>query len=90
MIELKRGEIAQVVLNQLYKLTPDADDLRHHHAGDRRQPAAGADAQGAARHFLDHRKTVVIRRTRFDLRKAEERAHILRGPPQGASTTSTR
>ena len=31
------------------------------------------------RHFLDHRKTVVIRRTRFDLRKAEERAHILEG-----------
>ena len=30
-------------------------------------------------HFLDHRKTVVIRRTRFDLRKAEERAHILEG-----------
>ncbi len=30
-------------------------------------------------HFLDHRKTVVIRRTRFDLRKAEERAHLLEG-----------
>ena len=30
-------------------------------------------------HFLDHRKTVVVRRTRFDLRKAEERAHILEG-----------
>jgi DNA gyrase subunit A len=31
------------------------------------------------RHFLEHRKTVVVRRTRFDLRKAEERAHILEG-----------
>ncbi|HEY6050164.1 MAG TPA: DNA gyrase C-terminal beta-propeller domain-containing protein, partial [Thermoanaerobaculia bacterium] len=31
------------------------------------------------RHFIDHRKTVVIRRTQFDLRKAEERAHLLRG-----------
>ena len=30
-------------------------------------------------HFLDHRKTVVIRRTRYDLRKAEERAHVLEG-----------
>jgi DNA gyrase subunit A len=30
-------------------------------------------------HFIDHRKTVVVRRTRFDLRKAEERAHILEG-----------
>ena len=31
------------------------------------------------RHFVDHRKTVVIRRTQFDLKKAEERAHLLRG-----------
>src|SRR5436853_3735739 len=30
-------------------------------------------------HFLNHRKTVIIRRTRYDLRKAEERAHILEG-----------
>jgi DNA gyrase subunit A len=30
-------------------------------------------------HFLDHRKTVVVRRTRYDLRKAEERAHLLEG-----------
>jgi DNA gyrase subunit A len=58
---------------------PDADHLRHHPAGDRRQPAAGAEPQGDAAHFLDHRKTVVVRRTRYDLRKAEERAHILEG-----------
>src|SRR5205085_8475955 len=31
------------------------------------------------RHFIDHRKEIVVRRTRFDLRKAEERAHILEG-----------
>src|SRR5207253_4655362 len=31
------------------------------------------------RHFIDHRKSVVIRRTRFDLKKALERAHLLRG-----------
>jgi DNA gyrase subunit A len=31
------------------------------------------------RHFIDHRKSVVIRRTQFDLKKAEERAHLLRG-----------
>src|SRR5436853_7113660 len=30
-------------------------------------------------HFLNHRKTVIIRRTRYDLRKAEERAHVLEG-----------
>src|SRR6202051_1389282 len=31
------------------------------------------------RPFIDHRKTVVVRRTQFDLKKAEERAHLLRG-----------
>ena len=31
------------------------------------------------RHFIEHRKEIVVRRTRFDLRKAEERAHILEG-----------
>ena len=30
-------------------------------------------------HFIDHRKTVVVRRTKFDLRKAQERAHLMKG-----------
>ena len=42
------------------------------------------------RHFVDHRKAVVVRRTRFDLRKAEERAHILEGILKSRSTSSTR
>ena len=45
------------------------------------EPAAGADAEATLlRHFIDHRRDVVTRRTLFDLRKAEERAHIARGP----------
>ena len=44
-----KGEIAQVVLNQLYKHTADADDLRRHHAGHRRPAAAGGAPQGDAR-----------------------------------------
>ena len=41
------------------------------------------------RHFIDHRKAVVIRRTQFDLRKAEERAHILRGLALALRTSTT-
>jgi DNA gyrase subunit A len=79
VIEVKRGEVPEIVLNQLYKLT-------------QLQTSFGiillAIVDGQPRvctlrdlllRFLDHRKTVVIRRTRFDLRKAEERAHVLEG-----------
>jgi DNA gyrase subunit A len=79
VIELKRDAIAAVILNQLYKHT-------------QLQTTFGVillalvDGQPrlltlkeALRHFLDHRRTVVVRRTRYDLRKAEERAHILEG-----------
>jgi DNA gyrase subunit A len=79
VIELKRGEQPQVVLNQLFKLTP-------------MQTSFGAimlalvDGQPRVltlkemlEYFLEHRKEVVTRRTRFDLEKAEARAHILEG-----------
>ncbi len=79
VIELKRGEQPQIVLNQLYKLTP-------------MQSSFGiimlALAAGRPRvltlkemlnHFLAHRRIVVRRRTQYDLRKAEKRAHILEG-----------
>ena len=42
VIELKRGEVPEVVLNNLYKHTQLQTTLRHHHAGDRRRPAEGA------------------------------------------------
>ncbi len=56
-----------------------ADDVRHHHAGDRRRPAAGAAAARHLEHFIEFRREVVRRRTEFELRKAEARAHILEG-----------
>ena len=49
VIELKRGEVAEVVLNNLYKHTQLQTTLRRHHAGDRRRPAAGAVAGRAPR-----------------------------------------
>ena len=47
VVELKRGEVPEVVLNNLYKHTQLQTTLRHHHAGDRRRPAEG---DVAARH----------------------------------------
>ena len=43
VIELKRGEVPEVVLNNLYKHTPLQIELRHHHARHRRRPAEGAE-----------------------------------------------
>ncbi|HAD75792.1 MAG TPA: DNA gyrase subunit A, partial [Gemmatimonadetes bacterium] len=79
VIELKRDAIPQIVLNRLYKHT-------------QMQSTFGtimlALVDGVPRvltlrqmlqHFIDHRHVVVVRRTTFDLRKADERAHILEG-----------
>ncbi len=79
VIELKRGEISNVVLNQLYKHT----DLQATFgvimlALVNNQPRI-LNLRKLLSNFIQHRKEVVIRRTKFDLRKAEERAHILLG-----------
>ena len=79
VIELKRDAIPQIVLNRLFKHT-------------QMQSTFGtillALVDGVPRvltlrqmiqHFIDHRHVVVVRRTTFDLKKAEERAHILEG-----------
>ena len=80
VIELKRNEIPLVILNNLYKHTQLPDDLRRHHAGAGQQSAGSAEPQADfAWHFVEHRREVVVRRTAFELRKAEERAHILEG-----------
>jgi DNA gyrase subunit A len=79
VIELARGAQAEVVLNQLYKQTPMQSTfgvimLALVGNQPRVMPLAEMMSQ-----FLEHRKDVVTRRTRFDLRKARERAHILEG-----------
>jgi DNA gyrase subunit A len=70
VIELRRGEQPEVILNNLYKQT-------------QMQTSFGvimlAIVSGQPRVFVEHRLEVVRRRTRFELRKAEERAHILEG-----------
>ena len=79
VIELKRGENAQVILNQLYALTPMQSSFGIIFLAIVENQPRVLPLHDLLRHFIDHRKTVVVRRTRFDLKKAEERAHLLRG-----------
>ena len=79
VIEVKRDGNAQVVLNQLYKHTSMETTFGVILLGlveGRPRVLSVRDLLG---HYVEHRKTVVVRRTQYDLRKAQERAHILEG-----------
>ena len=79
VMEVKRGEIAQVVLNQLYKHTPMETTFGIIMLSIvNGQPKVLNLAQMLS-YFLQHRREVIVRRTNFELRKAEEKAHILEG-----------
>ncbi len=79
VVELKRGENAQVILNKLYSLTPMQSTFGIIFLAIVDNQPRILPLSDLLRHFIDHRKSVVIRRTQFDLKKAEERAHLLRG-----------
>jgi DNA gyrase subunit A len=79
VVELKRGENAQVILNKLYSLTPMQSTFGIIFLAIVENQPRILPRADMLRLFIDHRKTVVVRRTRFDLKKAEERAHLLRG-----------
>ncbi len=79
VVELKRDAVAQVVLNQLYKHTPMETSFGINMLAIVHGRPERLNLKELLSHFLDHRKTVIIRRTTYDLRKAEERAHILEG-----------
>ncbi|MDA0729024.1 MAG: DNA gyrase subunit A [Bacteroidetes bacterium] len=77
--ELKRDAIPNVVLNKLYKYT----QLQTSFSVNNIALVAGRpellNLKQMMFHYVEHRHEVVVRRTNFDLRKAEERAHILQG-----------
>ena len=79
VIELKRDTIPQVIINQLYKMTPMQSSfgiiMLAIVAG---QPRV-LSLREVLGHFIEHRKEIVTRRTLFELKKAEARAHILEG-----------
>ena len=78
-IDLKRDEHPEVILNNLYKYTNMEVTFGINMLGivhNRPELLSLKDILG---HFLEHRRTVVLRRTAYELRRAEERVHILEG-----------
>ncbi len=79
MIELKRDAVAQVVLNQLFKHTQLQDNFGANMLALVEGVPRTLTLEQFIRYWIAHQIEVIQRRTRFRLRKAEERAHILRG-----------
>ncbi len=79
VLELKRGEMSQVILNNLYKHTQMETTFGIIMLALVNGQPRILKLRQVLNHFLQHRRDVVLRRTRFELRKAEEKAHILEG-----------
>ncbi len=79
VIELKRDAIAQVVLNKLYKLTPMQSSFGIINIAIVDGQPKVLTLRQMLEYFVEFRREVVRRRTEFDLRKAQARAHILEG-----------
>jgi DNA gyrase subunit A len=78
-IDLKRDEHAEVMLNNLYKFTNMEVTFGINMLAIVHSRPELLSLKEILRHFLEHRRTVVLRRTAFQLRRAEERGHILEG-----------
>ena len=79
VIELKRGEVPEVVLNNLYKLTQLQDTFGVNMVALVNGQPKLCNLKDLISVFLSHRREVVTRRTVFNLRKARERGHVLEG-----------
>ncbi len=79
VIELRRGELPEVVLNNLYKQTPLQDSFGMNMVALVDGQPKLLNLQQLIEAFVSHRREVVTRRTVFDLRKARERGHVLEG-----------
>ncbi|HEX2863943.1 MAG TPA: DNA gyrase subunit A, partial [Deinococcales bacterium] len=79
VIELKRGTLPELVLNQLYKYTQLQTSFNIINLAIVDGQPRVLPLKEAMRLFLAHRRDVVTRRTQYDLRKARERAHVLEG-----------
>jgi DNA gyrase subunit A len=79
VIDLKRNEIPLVVLNNLYKHTQLETTFGVIMLALVNNRPEVLNLKQILHHFIEHRREVVVRRTTYELRKAEERAHILEG-----------
>ena len=77
--ELKNDAIPNVVLNMLYKYTALQTSFSVNNIALVKGRPVQLNVKDLILHFVDHRHEVVVRRTKYDLRKARERAHILEG-----------
>ena len=79
VMELKKDEIAEVVVNQLFKMTQMQKSFGIIFLAIVNNKPEVLNLKQILEHFVQHRRVVVYRRTAFEMRKAEERAHILEG-----------
>ena len=79
VIILKQDAVANVVLNTLYKNTPLQSSFAVNNIALVNGRPQLLNLRDLIRHFVDHRHDVIIRRSRYDLQKAEERLHIVNG-----------
>ncbi|MBO4642475.1 MAG: DNA gyrase subunit A [Bacteroidaceae bacterium] len=79
VIDVKRDANARVVLNKLFKMTPLQSSFSVNSIALVKGRPKLLTLKDCIANFVEHRHNVVIRRTKYDLRKAEERAHILEG-----------
>ena len=79
VVELRRGEQPEVILNNLYKLTPMQSSFGVIMLAIAEGQPRVLNLADALRSFVDHRSEVIRRRSRYQLKKAEDRAHILEG-----------
>ena len=79
VLDLKRDAVAQVIINQLYKFTELQTSFGINNVAISKGRPRVMNLKDLIAEFIEFRMDVVIRRTRYELRKAEERAHILQG-----------
>src|SRR5436309_5522476 len=79
VIELKRGSIPKVVLNKLYKHTPMQTTFGVNMVALVDNVPKTLSLREAIGHYVSHQREVITRRTKYELRRAEERAHVLEG-----------
>ena len=77
---LKRDAIPNIVLNKLYKYTPLQSSFSVNNVALVNGKPELLNLKDLIHHFVEHRHDVVVKRTNFELKKAEQRAHILEGP----------
>jgi DNA gyrase subunit A len=79
VIELKRDAIPKVVLNKLYKHTPLQNTFGVNMVALVDNVPKTLSLREVLGHYVDHQREVIVRRSKYELRRAEERAHILEG-----------